>query len=278
VQTSTKGLRTLVLLRYFITPLLILGLTTPALSQPHVIAQLGTSPLLGQVDSTQTLQADVARNERLFEEAGTKLGLSSSEYAQVRDRIATSRLTYVTIPRHLDAMTWSLNGQVKVLHDVIIPANTKGWEADIKENGQTVAVFIPNKCGNLSMIRRPAPVLAALPTHVKAAHSAPVAAVPPPQPAPASSAPTAAPVVEAPQSAPAPAGTPAPYTTIASNTAPAPATGGGGHFPWFLLLIPVIALVGGHGGGSVTTAGPPALNSGGPTPPPVSCPTPTPHK
>ena len=258
------------LTRYFITPILVLALTSPALSQPHVIAQLGTSPLLGQVESTQALQTDVARNARLFQQAGTKLGLSSSEYSQLRDRIATARLTYVTIPRRLDAMTWSANGQVKVLHDVVIPANTYGWEADIKQNGQIVAVFIPNKCGNLSMIRRPAPVVASLPTRVKASHYAP-----PPVPAPAAVAasPTAAPV---PETQPAPAATPAPYTTLASNT-PA-AAGGGHHFPWFLLLLPVIGFVGGHGGG-ISTNGPIVPGGGaGPTPPPVSCPTPTPHK
>lgn len=265
--------------RYFTAPLLALALTAPALADPHVIAELGSAPLIGQIDSTQSLQNDVARNEQLFEAAGAKLGLSSSEYEQVRDRIATSRVSYVTIPRHLDAMTWALNGRVKVLRDVIIPANTKGWEVDVKESGQIVAVFIPNKCGNLSVVRRPAPVVASLPTRVKGSHYAPpakpVAMAPEQQPQPA---PTEAPVAESPAQT-APAATPAPYTSIASNTPPAPAAASGHHFPWFLLLVPVIALVGGHsggGGGGISTATFPPGGGGAPTPPPASCPTPAP--
>jgi len=268
-----------VLSRYIFAPLLVLALSAPALGQPHVIAELGTAPLIGQIDSTQSLQADVARNESLFEDAGSKLGLSTQEYLQLRDRIATSRLAYVTIPRHLDAMTWSLNGRVKVLHDVIIPANTKGWEADIKENGQIVALFIPNKCGNLSLIRRPAPVVAALPTRVKAAHYAPPVTAAPVAAAPAEVAPVAAaPAAQAPAEQPAAVPTAAPYNALASNTPPAPASTGGHHFPWFLLLVPVIALIGGHGGGSTSVPITPGVTpaQGGPTPPPVSCPTPVP--
>lgn len=257
--------------RYFVAPLLALAMAAPALGQPHVIAQLGTAPLIGQIDSTQTLQTDVARNERLFATAGTKLGLSSSEYRQVRERIASSRLAYVTIPRRLDAMTWSSNGRVYVLHDVIIPASVKGWEVDLRENGQMVAVFIPNKCGNLSIVRKPMPAVATLPARVEAARTAPAAPAPP--------APVA---VEAAATAPpeaAPAPTPAPYRTLATTSAPAPAAAATHKFPWLLLALPVLALIGSHGGGSTNAL--PIASSGpipaGPTPPPVSCPTPVPH-
>lgn len=256
--------------RYFLAPLLALAMAAPALAQPHVIAQLGTAPLIGQIDSTQTLQTDVARNERLFATAGTKLGLSASEYRQVRERITESRLAYVTIPRHLDAMTWSSNGRVYVLHDVIIPAAVKGWEVDLRENGQMVAVFIPNKCGNLSVVRKPMPAVAVLPTRVEAARTAPAA----PAPVAVEAAATAPP----PEAAPAP--TPAPYSTLATSSAPAPAPAAAAHhFPWLLLALPVLALVGSHGGGSTHTL--PIASTGpipgGPTPPPVSCPTPVPH-
>lgn len=256
--------------RYFLAPLMVFAMAAPAIGAPHVVARLGTSPLVGQIDSTQTLQTDVARNQRLFASAGAKLGLSPEEYRQVRERIAMSRLTYVTIPRHLDAMTWASNGRVYAVHDVIIPAGTKGWEIDVPENGQLVAVFIPNKCGNLSVIRKPLPAVASLPTRVEAYRATPAPA-PAPQTAPAPAA----------TEAPAPTPTPAPYSTLASSTAPAaPAAASAHHFPWLLLAIPVIALIGGsHSGGGSTIpliGGPPP--SGNPTPQPTICPTPPPHR
>lgn len=241
--------------------LLALALPLPALAQPHTIAQLGTAPLIGQISSTPQLKGDVSRQRRLFETAGTKLGLSSDEYAKFSARIAAGNLAYVTIPRHLDAMSWSSGGNVYVLHDVIIPRNTKGWEVDLQENDRIVALFVPARCGNLSVVRRPRPHIAQAPV-VKA-----VASVPSPGP-------TAAPVAEAPAFVAPQAAqpTPPPYTSVAEST---PAH----HFRWWpLLLVPIAAmLINGHGGSTTgptittSTLPPPA-----PTPPPLVGCTPSP--
>lgn len=248
------------LARSFITLLLCAALPLPAFAQPHVIAQLGTAPLIGQIASTAQLQADAGAQKHLFEAAGTKLGLTPQEYAQFRSRIASRRLTYVTIPRHLDAMSWSSGGRVYVLHDVVIPANTKGWEIDLQEAGQTVALFIPARCGNLSIVRKPLPQLATAPARIL-----PVQA-PPAEVLAASSVVIAVPA--------APAATPAAYEAVAVSSPPV-------HHArlWPLLLIPLFALLAGHHGGTpaigtASFSSPPAA----PTPPPVvSCPTPAPH-
>jgi hypothetical protein len=251
--------------------LLTLAIPMPALAQPHVIAELGTAPLIGQISSTSQLQADVTQQRRLFERAGTKLGLTPDEYAQFSARISSRRLAYVTIPRKLDAMTWSSGGRVYVLHDVVIPAHTKGWEIDLQEQHQIVALFIPARCGNLSVLRKPMPALAqAAPAKAAPAKIAPApvvaveaAATAPPQPMPETVALPAA-----------PAATPAPYTSIATAT---PAT----HHArlWPLLLIPIIALLASHhGGSSIPAVGSTTLTNppGAATPPPASCPTPAP--
>lgn len=252
-------------LRPLLASVLTLALPLPAFAQPHTIAQLGTAPLIGQITSTSQLKNDVSRQRRLFETAGTKLGLSAAEYAKFSARIAAGNLAYVTIPRHLDAMSWSSGGNVYVLHDVIVPRGTKGWEVDLQENDETVALFVPARCGNLSIVRRTRPHLAKAPA-VKA-----VAAVPPPTPAP-SPAPDAAPAFVAP---PAPQATPAPYAAVAQSTP-------SHHFRWWpLLLIPIAALlVNGHGGSgstpAITTSTlPPPPAPPAPTPPPVGC-TPAP--
>lgn len=242
--------------------LLCAAIPLPALAQPHVIAQLGTAPLIGQIASTPQLQSDVALQRGLFERAGTKLGLSAQEYAAFAARIASRQLAYVTIPRHLDAMSWSSGGNVYVVRDVVIPAGTKGWEIDLQEDRETVALFVPSRCGNLSIVRRPRPLIARAAPRVQPQTVADAA---PPQPA-SSPQPVAMSPVVLPQ---APAATPAPYQTVAV-TAP-PAT----HHPrlWPLLLLPLLALAAGHHGGSLPPAGTSTL---GAPPPPASCPTPAP--
>ena len=246
---------------------LMIALPLPGFAQTHVIAELGTAPLIGQIASTSALQADVSRQQALFRRAGAKLGLSPREYTQLRDRIASRQVTYVTIPRHLDAMTWSSGGTVYVLHDVVIPAHTNGWEVDLQEQGRQVALFIPARCGNLSVVRRTVPHLAAAPMRrpvVAAAQTSPPPPAPPENQNPG-------PSVVLPQEAPA--SPPPPYTTVATST---PAVH---HLRlWPLLLLPLIGLISGsHGGGNVNTVSPPgSVNGPGPLPSP-GCPQPTPH-
>ncbi len=250
-------------LRIFLALLLSAAIPLPAFAQPHVIAQLGTAPLIGQISSTPQLQTDVTRQRRIFETAAGELGLSPSEYARFESQIEEKRLTYVTLPRHLDAMSWSNGRSVYVLHDVVIPANTKGWEIDLQEGRNIVALFIPARCGNLSVVRKTLPALALTkprPAMVEAAATAPPASVP-------------APVIAMPAAA---AATPAPYQSIAATTGPAH------HFSWWpLLLIPVAALFF-HGSNGVPVTTSPARTSApptvvAPTPQPVAGCTPAPH-
>ncbi len=259
------------LFRSILALLLATSISAPALASTHVIAELGTAPLLGQVESTPDLQTDVTQNEALFARAGRKLGLSPTEYSALRERIGTKRLTYVTIPRHLDAMTWSQNGRVYVLHDVQIPSNTRGWEVDLHENGQILALFIPNKCGNLSLVRRPQPLIAQVPK-VQPARVLAARYTPPPAPA-------AAPMAIATQ---APAFVPEAAPQAAQAFKPeiaTPAAVSAPHLGFLLPLLGAIAigfLAGGHGGTSTpphigTTSAPPPTPPVGP-----GCPTPAP--
>jgi hypothetical protein len=225
------------------------------------VAQLGTAPLVGPVASTPQLQDDVRQQRAVFEAAGIGLGLSPAQFAQFEGRIARGQLAYVTIPRHLDAMSWRSAGRVHVLRDVIIPAGTHGWEVDLVDHGEILALFIPNKCGNLSLLRRPAPALA------RVVPPAPVqteANIAPPQATPAS----------APSPAPIASPSPAPYAALASSTGPT-------HHArlWPLLLLPLIGFILSHGHSGPVAIGPgaPAPPVPAPTSPPAGCPQPTPH-
>jgi hypothetical protein len=132
----------------------------PALAQPIEIATLGRAPLMGQSTNAAELQYNFKHNEALMRQAGMDIGLTSEQYEQFRLALEVGKPNWVTVPRHLDAMTWAADGRVHVLHDVIIPANQKGVEVDLHAGDKIIALFLPAKCGNLSVIRRTVPHVA----------------------------------------------------------------------------------------------------------------------
>lgn len=227
----------------------------PALARPTVIAELGSAPLLGTSTSTAELRSRVARNEGTLSAAALKAGLTSGEYAQFRAAINSQRLAWVIVPRHLDVMTWQANGTVYALHNVIVPARTHGWEVDIPHGHQVIAVYMPAKCGNLSVVRRAVPVVAQRPKpKVLALHTVDQqpAAVAPPVVAEAPTAP-----VEAP-----PAPVVAPPAAVAETEFP-PVAAVAKHG---INLLPLLF-------GLAALAGASSSNGGGPALPPVAaCP------
>jgi hypothetical protein len=234
---------------------LLLGLgAVPALAKPVVIAELGTAPLIGTSTSAKEMRALVARNEGIMSAAAVKLGLTAGEYAQFRAAIDESRVAWVTVPRHLDAMSWQSAERVYIVRDVIIPAGTHGWEIDLRSHGQVLALYMPAKCGNLSLVRRAAPAIArqpVVPPSVTVPAPVAVAEVPVAPPPPA---------VVAPQAVAPPDDTPvvtAPIA-VAQNAFPPAARRRG--LPFLAPLLFGLAAIGGAVGGGPIVA------------PPVGCP------
>lgn len=193
---------------------LIFGLgVAPVLAHTTVIAELGSAPLLGTSASTAEMRERVARNEGIVSAAAFKLGLTTAEYAQFRTAIAESRVAWVTLPRHLDAMSWQSAEKVYVLRDVRIPAGTNGWEVDVRSQGKILSLYMPAKCGNLSLVRKAAPLVAHRPpivTRVAALKVEPPAEAVPPAvvaAAPPDDTPAPAPVVAQAEFPPAPVAT-----------------------------------------------------------------------
>ncbi len=226
-----------------LSAIMIAAPATPAFAKVTVIAELGSAPLLGEVSSTKALKLDIRQHERTMREAGRKLGLTPIEYANFRQKLADSHASWVIVPRRLDAMTWSKNGRAYVIHNVMIPAKTNGWEVDLREPGKVIALFVPAKCGNLSVVRRSVPVVA----YMRHAPSIPHLAAPP--------------IAQAVQATPAPA----PQVAAVDNAPPPPAdtivT------PHRLGALPLIAavIIGLIGGGGSSSGG--GSHSAPPCPP-----------
>src|SRR5947209_5551745 len=148
--------------RPVLAAVLVASMALPPMAQPIEIATLGRAPLMRTSTNPAELQYNFKKNEALMRRAGEGLGLTREQYEQFRLALEVGRPNWVTVPRHLDAMTWASGGQVHVLHDVIIPANQKGVEVDLHAGDKIIALFLPAKCGNLSVIRRNVPHVAAI--------------------------------------------------------------------------------------------------------------------
>jgi hypothetical protein len=167
------------IIRPVATALLVMMTGLPALAQPIEIATLGRAPLMGQSTNAAELKYNFSKNEALMRQAGMDLGLTTEQYEQFRLALEVGKPNWVTVPRHLDAMTWASEGRVHVLRDVIIPANQRGVEVDLHSNDKIIALFLPAKCGNLSVIRRNVPRVAAV-RNFPVPHVAAVSVPPPP--------------------------------------------------------------------------------------------------
>jgi hypothetical protein len=234
--------------------LLVIALPLRSLAAPHVITsrQLTEGSLLGQITSTQQLQRAFSTHALLLAHAGGKLGLSRHDFAMVRQAIDSGHTMYVTVPQHLDGMAGAHGGVPFVVHDIIIPANVYGWEVDLRRPNGIVRVYIPNTCGNISVLRVPKRYYVAGAYHV-------------PTPAPAfPAAPRLA--AQAPRSSPTPVPQAIATTAPVAVAAPPAAATASHHLGWLpFLLVPIIAgLAAGHGSSSSST---------GPTPIHTICPT-----
>jgi len=170
-------------LRVLAVSLAVLFLGVPAFAS-ITLYTLHRDELLGETSSRAEIQQRVAANESRLAMAGSQMGLSSSEMARFFKTFKNTKPAWVTLPRHLDAMSAvHRNGNVYVVRDVIIPAGSSGWEVDLVESHQLVRLFMPASCGNLSVIRTPIRHIAARPP-LPPRHIETAAATPPPSPAP----------------------------------------------------------------------------------------------
>ena len=190
--------------------------------------------------TTMALIEAMSERPLVYRDAATKIGLTSAEYVDFRTRVEDGRASYGVLPHHLDAMAGRhRSGQVYALRNVEVPAATMGWKVTLADGA---TVWVPQRCGNLSMVRAPRRV-AAVPrkpfanTPAYGYHPAPTPVVFTPPVGSGNSVPVPAPV--------------------AAPAAPAPIVAKGSALPFLGLLFPAIAgLL--HGGGHTAYTAPAA--------------------
>lgn len=177
----------------------------PALAQPIEIATLGRAPLMStQLADRAVPTADQSRqirqaaqvvhaNDAMLHRAATALGVTDPQYVTFKDRLDKGQAHWDRLPRHLEAMSYGVAGTPRVLRDVNIPTHEYGaWVEGIPTDvpGKTLTMYLPAKCGNLSLNTSyipPPPPLAVRPQPhplVASTQEFPVSQPPPVEPPP----------------------------------------------------------------------------------------------
>ncbi len=153
--------------------------------------------MIGSVPSTAELRA----HARELIAASKTLGLTQGESDALSDALLhyPKLFGYGPIPRHLDAMTSGGPNGYHAIRNVIIPPDQYGWELAFSHGTTRTVFYIPNRCGNVSIVRSYVPAPATPPpagTPIPAASplaaptpaelvTTPPAFIPSPTPAPA---------------------------------------------------------------------------------------------
>jgi hypothetical protein len=111
-------------------------------------------------------------HSHLFKEAARKLGMTPAEFKEFQNKLLDGKTAYVRLPHKLSGMAGDRHGYVYVVHNAYMPQSVYGWVVVLNDGSK---VYVPQTCGNLSLLRLPA-VMA---VHHRPKHIAYVAPPPP---------------------------------------------------------------------------------------------------
>ncbi len=188
--------------------------------------------------SSEEVWSQTRDHNKLFSDAANRIGMTPAEYREFRNSLLDGKATYVRLPHRLDAMSGSRRGSVYAVHNAVMLQPVMGWRVALADGN---VVYVPQACGNISLLRHAAIAHVPKPQHVAyVPHRRKAAFVPAVGPAPETPVSMVAPAAEAP-------------ATVA-QTAPVAAAAHG--FSPFLFGIP--AVVGGIVAGVTHSNTPPA--------------------
>jgi hypothetical protein len=152
---------------------------------------------------------------KLFSDAAARIGLTPAEYKEFRGDLLDGKAVFVKIPRRVDAMSGNRHGSVYAVKNAQMTTSVMGWQVALNDGN---VVYVPQVCGNISLLRNGAIAKRPTPKRVAVAkrkyHYVESAKVVPVDVAVPEEAPTS-------------------VTPVAAQVIPAAATRGGA-FPWFI--------------------------------------------
>jgi hypothetical protein len=138
--------------------------------------------MVAQPTTATEIWSATREESKFYTQAAHRLGLSDSQYHEFRSDLLEGKALYVKLPRRLDAMSGIHEGRIYVVKNARLTSRQMGWKVALADGTD---VYVPQACGNLSLIRK---VQAAprLPHHFVAAVAhmppaeTPVSLTPPP--------------------------------------------------------------------------------------------------
>jgi hypothetical protein len=100
---------------------------------------------------------------KIFAQAASRVGLTGAEYGEFQQALLDGKAIYIRLPTHLDAMSGIHHGRPYAIKSVAIPEKTLGWKVALEDG---TVVYIPQVCGNLSIVHGTAVAHTKKPTQV----------------------------------------------------------------------------------------------------------------
>jgi hypothetical protein len=92
-------------------------------------------------------------HSKLFSDAAARIGLTPGEYKEFRGALLDGKAVYVQLPRRVDAMSGDRRGSVYAVHNAVMTQTIMGWRVALSDGN---VVYIPQVCGNISLVRHAA--------------------------------------------------------------------------------------------------------------------------
>jgi hypothetical protein len=90
---------------------------------------------------------------KLFSDAADRIGLTPGEYREFRSNLLDGKAVYVKLPRRLDAMSGARNGSVYAVKNATMNKSIMGWRVALADGN---VVYVPQICGNISLLKHAA--------------------------------------------------------------------------------------------------------------------------
>ncbi len=90
---------------------------------------------------------------KLFSDAASRIGLTPAEYREFRTALLDGKVSYVRLPRRLDAMSGDRHGSVYAVKNAYMTSSIEGWRVALADGN---VVYVPQLCGNISLLRHAA--------------------------------------------------------------------------------------------------------------------------
>jgi putative component of toxin-antitoxin plasmid stabilization module len=92
-------------------------------------------------------------HSKLFSDAAERIGLTPAEYKEFRSNLLDGKAVYVKLPQRVDAMSGNRRGSVYAVKNAVMNEQVMGWRVDLADGN---VVYIPQICGNISLLRHAA--------------------------------------------------------------------------------------------------------------------------